>query len=71
MNGISPDWLYRLSSLPQHKIYLVGDRSLPNTDYDLILQYGIPCAVIADAGHSMSWENPEGLATALAEFMCA
>ena len=53
VNGISPDWLYRLSSLPQHKIYLVGDRSLPNTDYDLILQYGIPCAVIADAGHSM------------------
>lgn len=71
VNGISPDWLYRLSSLPQRKIYLVGDRSLPNTDYDLILQYGIPCAVIADAGHSMSWENPEGLATALAEFMYA
>lgn len=69
VNGVAPDWLSRLAALPLRKIYLTGAHSLPNADDELIRRHGIPRAVIPDAGHSLAWENPAGLAAALAAFM--
>ena len=69
IDGVEPDWLTRLSALPQRKTFLVGAHTLPNADYERIRAAHIPTAVIPAAGHSMSWENPGGLAAALTAFM--
>ncbi|EHM55127.1 hypothetical protein HMPREF9080_00931 [Cardiobacterium valvarum F0432] len=69
IDGVEPDWLTRLRALPQRKTFLVGANTLPDADYERIRAAHIPTAIIPAAGHSMSWENPGGLAAALAAFM--
>ena len=69
IDGVEPDWLTRLSALPQRKTFLVGANTLPDADCERIRAAHIPTAIIPAAGHAMSWENPGGLAAALAAFM--
>ncbi|PLN68300.1 alpha/beta hydrolase, partial [Klebsiella pneumoniae] len=48
------------------KMLIVGERSLPYADSDLVQAQGIPVGIVPHAGHSMAWENPQGLAQLIA-----
>jgi pimeloyl-ACP methyl ester carboxylesterase len=65
--GGSPDWRSRFLRHPAQKSYIFGQRSLPDTDQDILASQAITIHVVPDAGHSMSLENPAGLATAITE----
>ncbi|KOC90601.1 alpha/beta fold hydrolase [Winslowiella iniecta] len=66
VNGITPSWLEIFTTLPIRCGLIVGEYSLPDTEFDAVTAAGIPLSVVARAGHSMSWENPQGLAAAIA-----
>jgi haloalkane dehalogenase len=67
--GSSPDWRSRFLRHPAQKSYIFGQHSLPDPDHDALPSYGIAVHVVPDAGHSMTLENPAGLAMAIAEAM--
>ncbi|VAO19590.1 alpha/beta fold family hydrolase [Klebsiella quasipneumoniae] len=45
---------------------IVGEQSLPYADIERVEAQGIPVGIVPHAGHSMAWENPEGLAQLIA-----
>lgn len=63
--GTSPSWMSRFLGLECRKALIFGARSLPDNDVDKVAHANIPVHIIADAGHSMSWENPSSLAKTL------
>lgn len=63
--GGTPSWRARLAALPMPRTILFGERSLPHPDVAGLPGCGIPVDVVPEAGHSMMWENPSGLAQAL------
>lgn len=66
VEGSSPSWRQLFNTLCIAKSYIFGARSLPDPDFDLLSdQQGIDVLLVPEAGHSMAWENPEGLATAI------
>jgi pimeloyl-ACP methyl ester carboxylesterase len=67
VEGSSPDWRFRFLNHPAQKSYIFGQNSLPDPDHDVLPSHGIAVYVVPDAGHSMSLENPAGLATAIAK----
>ncbi|WP_435930236.1 alpha/beta fold hydrolase [Dryocola sp. BD613] len=68
VKGVEPSWFEIFTSLRIPKSLIFGEQSLPDADFDAIQAAGIPTLVIPSAGHSMSWENPAGLARALAHY---
>ena len=66
VRGGSPSWRDQLLSLAAHRTVLFGAHSLPDPDAESLPQGGITVAVIAQASHFMAWENPSGLAAAIA-----
>ncbi len=69
VKGISPSWRERLYQLNIPKTYIFGENSLPDEDYHVLMSQGVNVAIVANAGHSMSWENPRGLAGVLNALM--
>ncbi|QMV16324.1 alpha/beta fold hydrolase [Vibrio spartinae] len=67
INGQTPSWRQIYYSLDADKTYIYGSESLPDPDYDELVRNNINVAVVANAGHSMAWENPEGLALVIEE----
>ena len=67
VEGGSPDWRSLFSKHPSQKTFIFGERSLPDPDVQHLSSLGIQLRIVADAGHSMATENPEGLAKAIAE----
>ncbi len=67
VEGGSPDWRSRFLKHPSRKTFIFGERSLPDPDVQRLSSLGIPVRIVANAGHSMATENPEGLAKAIAE----
>ncbi len=67
VRGCSPSWYEQLRGLSMPRTVLFGARSLPDPDFDALHQDGISVAVVPEAGHSMAWENPSGLAQAIAD----
>lgn len=65
IKGGSPSWRDSLYALSCPKAYLFGEHSLPDPDYDELAAQGVPLVIVPDAGHSMAWENPAGLAKAI------
>lgn len=59
-------WFTQLCQLRCQKMLIVGERSLPYADSDLVQAQGIPVGIVPHAGHSMAWENPQGLAQLIA-----
>lgn len=51
--------------MPVPKGFIFGERSLPDEDYDVMKQRGVHVETVEQAGHSMAWENPQGLAIAV------
>lgn len=65
IRGQEPSWRNLYYSLDVAKTYIYGRRSLPDPDYDNLLVNNINVMIVDNAGHSMAWENPEGLALAI------
>ena len=63
--GGTPSWRAQLEALPMPRTVLFGERSLPHPDFTALPAHGIRVDVVPEAGHSMMWENPTGLAQAL------
>jgi pimeloyl-ACP methyl ester carboxylesterase len=66
VQGGSPSWRQQLLALGIDRTVLFGARSLPDPDAESLPSSGVRVAVVSDAGHSMAWENPSGLARAIA-----
>lgn len=67
VQGSVPTWREQLLSLPMARTFIVGEHSLPYPDAQTMSDAGLDVRIIPDAGHSMMWENPSGLARVLRE----
>lgn len=67
--GGTPSWREQLLNLAMPRTMLFGSQSLPNPDADELPRHGIFVGIVPDAGHSMMWENPSGLAVQLERAM--
>lgn len=65
VRGGSPSWRELLETLPMPRTTVFGDRSLPDPDTERLPRSGVAVRIVPDAGHSMAFENPSGLAQAL------
>lgn len=65
VQGYQPDWRSLLFSLPMPRTVIFGKHSLPDPDTISLFERGIGLGFVPDAGHSMMWENPAGLALAI------
>jgi pimeloyl-ACP methyl ester carboxylesterase len=64
--GSNPTWRELLYGLPIPRTVFFGEASLPsNADAKRLPQAGVNVGVVPGAGHSMSSENPHGLAAVL------
>ncbi len=61
-NGVDPSWRDILYSLECSKTFIFGENSLPDPDKQILAEHGVAIEIVKKAGHSMAWENPEGLA---------
>ncbi len=67
--GQTPSWRQTLYGLPVAKGFIFGAQSLPDADASELPQHGVQVAIVADAGHSMAWENPAGVAAAIRQLI--
>ena len=65
MKGQLPNWRQVLYALSISKTYIFGSESLPDPDFNELAKKGVNVDLVSDAGHSMAWENPKGLALAI------
>ena len=65
VRGSNPSWREILYSLKCSKTFIFGEKSLPDDDKDELARHGINIEVVENAGHSMAWDNPKGLAEAI------
>ncbi len=63
--GEEPTWREKLYSLDCPKTFIFGENSLPDSDTDVLSAHNINIEIVKNAGHSMAWENPKGLAKAI------
>jgi pimeloyl-ACP methyl ester carboxylesterase len=63
--GCQPTWRDMLCGLDVPKTIIFGQHSLPSADFEWLPRHGCMVDVVPEAGHSMAWDNPAGLATAL------
>lgn len=66
VSGGSPGWREVLYGLRCPRLYIFGERTLPDPDAVTLPRQGVAVEVLRNTGHSMTWENPEGLAGAIA-----
>lgn len=65
IEGETPSWRKILYSLSFPRTFIFGEKSLPDPDMQLLADHGVHIEIVKDAGHSMAWENPHGLAIAI------
>lgn len=63
--GGNPSWREILYSLNCKRTFIFGEYSLPNDDEIELERQQINIEIVKSAGHSMAWENPKGLASAI------
>ena len=63
--GGAPTWREQLYGLAAPRTVIFGRNSLPDRDYETLPKYGVNVETVEQAGHSMAWENPQGLAKAI------
>jgi pimeloyl-ACP methyl ester carboxylesterase len=64
--GATPAWRDVLYGLACPRCYVFGAHSLPDPDLEELPRHGVRTLVVSDCGHNMAWENPAGLAVAVA-----
>ncbi len=62
LRGGKVSWRKMLYQFDFNKTFIFGEKSLPDKDYEELSEKGIKVEVVKNAGHSMAWENPSGLA---------
>ena len=55
-------WRSLLYSIKVPRYFIFGEKTLPSMDFEELPKHNITVKVVENAGHSMAWENPEGLA---------
>lgn len=65
VQGAEQSWRDLLYKHPANKSFIFGENSIPNPDCEALPDAGIQVFVVPNAGHSMSLENPVGLAECL------
>ncbi|WP_342363065.1 hypothetical protein [Terrarubrum flagellatum] len=65
--GETPSWREQLYALTIPPTMIFGEKTLPHPDFDRLPGNGVKVSVVANAGHSMAWENPSGVAAAIAQ----
>lgn len=65
VEGSRPSWRETLSGLRSPKTVIFGERSLPDPDVEQLPGQGCRVYIVPEAGHSMAWDNPGGLAAAI------
>jgi len=65
--GGSPTWRDMIYARRGPKTLLFGSHSLPDPDTERLPKAGVSVGIVADAGHAMAWQNPAGLAAAIAQ----
>ena len=63
--GGKNSWRTMLYELPMKKGFIFVEWSLPDKDHEILNKQGIHIETVINAGHSMAWENPTGLAAAI------
>lgn len=63
--GTEPSWREIFYKLDCPKTFIFGEQSLPDPDVQILNAHNITIEIVENAGHSMAWENPEGLAKAI------
>lgn len=66
VKGMAPNFRETLRSLPCPRTILIAERSLPNPDTDALPKGGVAVRIVHNASHSMAYDNPTGLAEAIA-----
>lgn len=66
IEGSDPTWRSILTSLPVPRTLIIGELSLPYDDAAGLPEAGVEIAIVPSAGHSIPWDNPAGLAAAIA-----
>lgn len=64
--GSRPTWAEQLFAIKLPRSWIVGDKSNPQEDVEMMKPHGIPVFIVPDAGHDMAFENPDGVAEAIA-----
>lgn len=64
--GSSPSWRSLLADLTAPRTMIIGENSLPYAEAEGLSGIGVDLRIVPKAGHSMAWENPAGLAEAIA-----
>ncbi|UTH73417.1 alpha/beta fold hydrolase [Chromobacterium sp. IIBBL 290-4] len=64
--GSPISWREQLLALAMPRCIIFGEKSLPDPDTEWLPQHGIAVRIVADAGHALAWDNPAGLAAAIA-----
>ncbi len=70
VKGGNPSWREQLYKFSFPKTFIFGEKSLPDNDYDELAKHGINIKIVENAGHSMAWENPKGLAQVINDSIC-
>ena len=65
IEGVEPSWRQILYKLTCPKTAIFGARSLPDPDTEELAAHNVEIDIVPNAGHSMAWENPQGLAEAI------
>jgi pimeloyl-ACP methyl ester carboxylesterase len=65
VRGGTTSWRDLLYGLPMKRTIVFGEASLPDPDTEALPAHGVNVEIVPRAGHSMAWDNPEGLARAL------
>lgn len=63
--GEEPSWREKLYALDCPKTFIFGENTLPDPDLKVLSNHNINIELVKNAGHSMAWENPQGLALAI------
>jgi len=67
VRGGVPSWREQLLALPIPRTVIFAERTLPDPDISKLVNGGISVEVVPDAGHSLMWDNPSGLAFAISQ----
>jgi pimeloyl-ACP methyl ester carboxylesterase len=65
VKGQTPSWRELFYSLKISKTFIFGENSLPAPDLQELIKQNIHIEIVKNAGHSMAWENSEGLSIAV------
>jgi pimeloyl-ACP methyl ester carboxylesterase len=65
VQGTQPTMRERLIQMAIPRVFIFGEQSLPDPDWDRLPAQGIPVLAVPKAGHGIAWDNPRGVADAL------